>query len=596
MQTINERIEALRAKMTALQIDAVLIPSNDPHQSEYVADYWKIREYFSGFTGSAGTLVVTHSHAALWTDSRYFLQVEEECKKSIVELHKQIIPHAPEHIPWLKTVLHPDCRIALDYRLFTNSQIEHLYSVFTNDLIIMDLNGIIETIWVNRPQISTSYIVDHLVEYCGQESNSKIEKIQNLMMKGHKGDCFVISRLDNIAWTFNIRLEDFAFDPSPQAFAIIGKTDHHLFTNIDCLTTELISRLEKDKVQLHPYDQFLDFIGTINPFDTILYEKGNLNYAIFSKIQSDQLHAVELIQPMQAKKNAIEIENVTKCMIKDGVALTRFYIWLEEHLKENTISEYELGQKLESFRKEQELYKGESFSAIVGYNQNGAIIHYSAPKNGSAQIFNDGILLLDSGAQYENGTTDITRTVWLGGNVPQEIKNNYTAVLKGYIALDTLVFPKGTSGVQIDAFARAPLWKLGLEYGHGTGHGVGVYGLVHEPLQGFATSTTTSRGSTGHEENQISTIEPGYYKNGHYGIRIENCVLSKVVKSNDGVDFIGFEALTLFPIDTQMIDKYQLTNEEISWLNNYHKKVLAVLKLFLEKDEIDWLEQKCQSI
>jgi len=281
-------------------------------------------------------------------------------------------------------------------------------------------------------------------------------------------------------------------------------------------------------------------------------------------------------------------------MEKDGVAMTQFFMWLESEIQQREISEYEIGRKLDGFRQKQANYKGESFSAIVSYKNNGAIIHYTAPKEGSAMVKNDGLLLIDSGAQYQNGTTDVTRTVFLGKTATADEKKSFTLVLKGYITLETIQFPKGTVGMQLDSFSRMHLWKQGLNFGHGTGHGIGSYGMVHEDAQGFATSMTTSRGSEVHKENQFTTIEPGFYKEGAYGIRTENVVISYIKQTTSYGDFIGFEPITLFPIDTRLIDFNLMSPEEMDWLNSYHKKVYNTLSPMLNAAEKEWLSDKCK--
>ncbi|MCH2225537.1 MAG: aminopeptidase P family protein [Crocinitomicaceae bacterium] len=596
MNTINDRIQLLRKKLKKENIDALIIPSNDPHQSEYVSDFWKIRTYLSGFDGSAGTLVVTDTEAALWTDSRYFLQVDKQCKNTVVKLHKQSIPHAPEHIPWLCNQLQRGAVIGLDYRLFSLSQIEYIQDTAKhNEIKLVDSGDFIDEIWPQRPDKPTQLIIDHSINHCGETRISKIKKIRQELIT-ESADYNFISSLDEICWLFNIRSSDVDYTPLVIAYAIVGLKKTYLFVHNHRVDENLQADLKNDNIELHSYDSIFEKLKHLTENKKVITSSSTLNFACASSIKGKLILKPSKIQYLKSIKNEVEISNAKSAMIKDGVALTQFLIWLNTHLKSETISEYELGKKLESFRAKQALYKSQSFGAIVGYKSNGAIIHYSAPEENSSIISNNGVLLLDSGAQYENATTDITRVLWLGGSPTDELKTNYTLVLKGYIALETAVFPKGTTGIQLDALARIHLWQHGLNYGHGTGHGIGAYGMVHEPAQGFATSTTTSRGSAPHEENQFTTIEPGFYKEGEFGVRIENVVISKKVMETEYGTFIGLEPTTLCPIETTLINREMMLPSEIDWLNTYHKKVYSELEHSLNKEEKAWLKDKCQEV
>lgn len=596
MNIIDERIHALREAMQTKGFDAIILPSNDPHQSEYVSDYWKIRAHFSGFSGSAGTLIVTADQAALWVDSRYFTQVENQCADTCIQMHKQSIPHAPEHIPWLSKTLSNNSTIAIDFRLFSFHQMEYLSQhISSKNISVDDLGGLIDTVWMNRPESASAAIVDHPIDYCGESRVSKLEKIRAEML-AENADFHFLSSLDDICWLLNIRSTDVDFTPLVTAYALVGKSVAQLFIHDNRLDSELAISLENDGVKIESYNNVRNTLEHDTHGKRVITDGSLLNYACYQSTSGELMYKPSLAQHLKSIKNDIEIENAKNGMLKDGIALTKFFMWLESHLKDNTISEFELGQKLESFRKEQPLYMDQSFSAIAGYKENGAIIHYSAPKEGSSRVSNNGILLLDSGAQYFNATTDITRTVWLGGTPSEEEQKAYTLVFKGYVELDSMIFPKGTAGIQLDAFARMHLWKHGLNYGHGTGHGIGVYGMVHEPAQGFTPSNTTIRGATPHLEGQLTTIEPGYYKVGEYGIRTENVVLSKVVNKTEHGVFIGFEAITLFPIDPLLLDQNMLLEHEINWLNTYHSKVFNSLKDHLNSEEQEWLRKKCTPI
>jgi Xaa-Pro aminopeptidase len=593
---IAQRLQALRQYMASNQLDAFIIPSTDPHQSEYVADHWKLRTYFSGFTGSAGTLVVTQDIAALWTDSRYFLQFEDECKDTPVTLFKQSIPHAPEHVAWLTELLAANSNIGLDYRQFSKAQITYLQS-FTaqKNQQITNCPHFAKTLWTDRPALPNFAVDIHPLEFSGETTASKLKKVQEVL-KEKNVDYYLFSSLDEIAWLFNIRSRDVDFTPLVTAYALVGVTTTVLFCNTDRFNQGALKAFQKLGIEVQNYDAIATYLPSLDANTTVLTDAASLNYACFEAIQGRFAFENSLVKELKAIKNEVEIQGAKNCMIKDGVALTKFFIWLEKTLKKQTLSEYEIGRKLNSFRQQQEYYTGESFAAIVGYKGNGAIIHYTAPSEGSATVSNEGILLVDSGGQYQDGTTDITRTIWLGGTPTEKIITAYTGVLKGYIELEQIEFPLGTTGAQLDAFARVHLWKQGMNYPHGTGHGIGSFGMVHEPAQGFATGATTARGTTPHLAKQLTTIEPGCYVANEFGIRTENIVVSKEVNQTSFGTFLGFEALTLCYIDTQLIDTTALTTAEINWLNKYHEHVLTQLTPHLNEEETSWLRQKCKSL
>lgn len=593
---INKRLENLRQQMTKYQLDAVIIPSTDPHQSEYVAKHWKVREYFTGFTGSAGVLVLNQNEAALWTDSRYFLQFEDECKDYNLNLHKQSIPHAPEHVQWLCDSLEEEAVIGVDFFQFSKAQIDHIKEVSSSKNIeLKNIPNLVDEIWKDRPALPSFPVDIHPLEYSGETTASKIKKVQNIIETA-KADYYLFSSLDEIAWLFNIRSKDVDFTPLVTSYALVGLDNTIIFCDRNRFSPSAIEAFSKLDIEVLDYDLAISEFQKLDSNKKIITDLSSLNYAVFNAIQSKFLFQNSIARELKAIKNEIEISGSKNCMVKDGVALTKFFIWLENELATREISEYEIGKKLESFRQQQDLYTGESFAAIVGYKGNGAIIHYTAPKEGSAMVKNENILLVDSGAQYKDGTTDITRTVWLGGTPTEELKTAYTSVLKGYITLEQLQFPKGTVGMQIDAFARFHLWQQGLNYPHGTGHGIGSFGMVHEPPQGFTTNPATSSGRTAHLPNQLTTIEPGCYKKGVFGIRIENIVLSIAKQETEYGEFIGFTPVTLCPIDRQLIDKTLLTTTEIEWYNSYHKMVFEQLSPMLNTNEKEWLKRMCEEL
>lgn len=593
---IKNRLEKLRQQLTKYNIDAVIIPSTDPHQSEYVAEHWKARAYFSGFTGSAGVLVLKQDEAALWTDSRYFLQFEDECKEYDINLHKQSIPHAPEHVQWLCDSLEENAVIGLDFLQFSKAQMDYIIEASkSKNIELKNTPSLVDEIWTDRPALPSFSIDLHPLEYSGESTASKIQKVQDRITTS-KADYYLFSSLDEIAWLFNIRSRDVDFTPLVTAYALVGLDVTHLFCDRSRFSTTAIDTFSKLNIEIIDYDLVIGELQKLDVNKKIITDVSSLNYSVYNAVESKFLFQNSIAKELKAIKNETEVAGAKNCMVKDGVALTRFFIWLEKELATREISEYEIGKKLLSFRKQQDFYVGESFAAIVGYKGNGAIIHYTASEEGAAMVKNEDILLVDSGAQYKDGTTDITRTVWLGGTPSTEFKTAYTAVLKGYIALEQLQFPKGTVGMQIDAFARFHLWQQGLNYPHGTGHGIGSFGMVHEPPQGFTTNPATSSGSTAHAPNQLTTIEPGCYKKGVYGIRIENIVLSKVKQETEFGEFLGFTPITLFPIDRQLIDKSLLTTSETAWFNSYHKMVWEKLSPMLNTDEKQWLQRMCEAL
>lgn len=593
---INQRLEKLHQHLIKYKLDAVIIPSTDPHQSEYVAKHWKIREYFSGFTGSAGVLVLTKDETALWTDSRYFLQFEDECNGFNINLHKQSIPHAPEHVKWLCDSLNENAVIGLDFLQFSKAQMDYIKEASKpKNITLKNTPNLVDEIWTERPTLPNYPIDIHPLEYSGETTASKLEKVQN-KIKASKADYYLFSSLDEIAWLFNIRSQDVDFTPLVTAYALVGIEKSILFCDKNRFSTSAIAAFSKLNIEIINYDLAISELQKIDSNKSIITDVSSLNYAVYNAVQSKFLFQNSVAKELKSIKNKTEIAGAKNCMLKDGVALTKFFIWLENELDTRAISEYEIGKKLESYRKQQDLYMGESFAAIVGYKGNGAIIHYTASEEAAAMVKNENILLVDSGAQYKDGTTDITRTIWLGGTPTTELKVAYTSVLKGYIALEQLQFPKGTVGMQIDAFARFHLWKQGLNYPHGTGHGIGSFGMVHEPPQGFTTNPATSNGSTAHSIHQLTTIEPGCYKKDVYGIRIENIVLSLPKQETEFGEFIGFEPITLCPIDRQLIDKSMLTTSEIEWFNSYHKMVFEELSPLLNTDEKKWLKRMCKDL
>lgn len=591
---VDQRIMALRAKMKENKIDAYVIPSSDAHQSEYVTIHWKSKEWISGFTGSAGLVVITQDHAGLWTDSRYFIQAETELAGNSIVLHKQGVPHAPEHNAWVRDHLPAGSTIGIDGKLFSIGQVQRMRKVVgSKNITVNTEHDLIKEVWIDRPALPTNPIFEHQVKFTGQNRIAKLATIRK-EMEAQQVAYHLVTTLDDIAWTFNIRCDDIEFNPLAIAYAVIGLEDIWLFINPAKVPDKLGAKFQKENITIHSYNYIGKFLLSLPKSKKILINPDTISACLADLLTSGQVKRGATISTrLKAIKNSTEIGHIRRAMAKDGVALLNMYLWLDKTLDNRTVSEFELAQQLASFRKAQGLYHGESFAAIVGYQGNGAIVHYRPMPDTSAQIKKEGMLLLDSGGQYEDGTTDITRTFALGV-VTEEQKRNYTLVLKGHIAIASMVFPKGTKGIQLDAFARQPLWQYRLNYGHGTGHGVGFFLNVHEPPQGFATSI--ARGNTAFEPGMVTSNEPGFYKTGEYGIRIENLVLCVADEENDFDTFYRFEDLTLFPIDKKLINKDLLSPQEINWLNDYHQKVLAGLSPLVKGEALSWLNEACKEL
>jgi Xaa-Pro aminopeptidase len=591
----NKRIAALRQEMKKKEIDAFLIPSSDPHQSEYVAPHWQSRKWISGFTGSAGIAVITGNHAGLWTDSRYFLQAEDELADNEMLLQKQKVSHAPEHLNWLKENLPSGSVVGCDGMMFSINQIRHLEKSFDEKDIALDYNqDLISLIWQDRPVLPDNVIFEHEVKYTGKSRKDKLGDIRRIM-KQKNADYHLITTLDDIAWTFNIRSNDVECNPVTIAYAIISLQQAFLFIDSAKVPDYLWVRLEKEDIQILPYAGILTFLQSLSETETILVDPAKTSIISFNAIRNAQVIFHSTISTsLKAIKNDTEISHVKNVMRKDAIALTKLFRWLEKTLLERAIPETEIAEKLNAFRSKQDLYHGESFAAIVGYNSNGAIVHYHALPDKCAMIKNEGILLLDSGGQYTDGTTDITRTIAIG--VPTaEQKQNFTLVLKGHIDLAMLKFPYGTRGNQMEMLARQPLWKNGLNYSHGTGHGVGFFLNVHEGPQALGTGTTAKAAAV-FEPGMLTSNEPGFYKTGEYGIRIENLIFVVEDQKTDFGTFLKFETVTLFPIDLNLIDLSLLDDDEIIWLNDYHQRVYDEVSPLLNDDEKLWLKEKCRTV
>ena len=589
---INERLAALRAVLQNRGLDAYIIPSGDPHQSEYPAAPWKGREWISGFTGSAGTAVITLDHAGIWTDSRYFLQAESELANNDFELHKMYNQFTPGYTVWLSENLPSGSKVAIDGPLFSLNEKRKFKSILSKrDIELVITDDIIDEVWSDRPIVPLEPVFEHDVQFAGRSRSEKLNDVREVIRK-QNATHHLISTLDDIGWLLNLRGYDVEFNPVFVAYCIVGQDSVDLFVDASKLSDDLVSKLGQDNINIHPYASIYNYLSACGADCKMLIDNSSINIKLHESLKNAQrLSGPAICRDLKAIKNATEIEHFRRVMVKDGVALTHAFKWLEDTLQDRTVSEFEFSNKLAECRGQQEHYYGESFAAIIGYKGNGAIIHYRPHPDTSAEIKNEGILLADSGGQYYDGTTDITRTVTFTPPSTEE-KNAYTRVLKGHIGLSMAKFPVGTNGAQLDTFARQHLWSDDLNYLHGTGHGVGFFMNVHEPPQGFAPGSS-QRATTVHKIGMVSSNEPGYYKEGQYGIRIENLI---VVEEAAVDGFLQFETITMFPIDTQLIDKSLMTESEIKWLNNYHTEVLGKLSPYLDEEHKSWLSRKCESI
>lgn len=592
-QTIKTRIDALRGVLKEKGVSAFIVPSTDPHLSEYVAPYWMTREWISGFTGSAGTVVVTATEAGLWTDSRYFLQAAEQLEGTDIELYKEMLPDTPDIAAFLGRQLQQGAVVGIDGSLFSMQEVDELTQLLLHrgGLVLQDIGDPFLSIWNDRPGIPNVPAFIHEECYAGKSVAAKLAQIRTAMTD-RGADALLVTALDEIAWTLNLRGSDVHCNPVVISYLYISQEETHYFIDPKKLTTQVKTYLEDNSIRLHDYTDLLTFLHRIT-VASIWIDPAKTNYAAGNAIPSacQQITAPSPIALLKAVRNEQEIQGIRKAMVKDGIALVKFLKWLEEVVPGGQETEISIDRKLHSFRAEQPLYIGESFDTIAGYREHGAIVHYEATPETDVKLRPEGFLLLDSGAQYLDGTTDITRTIALGPLTDEE-KEDYTLILKGHINLAMAVFPQGTRGAQLDVLARMPIWKKKMNYLHGTGHGVGHFLNVHEGPQ----SIRMNENPVVLQPGMVTSNEPGVYKAGSHGIRTENLLLS--VPAGEGMfgSYLKFETLTLCPICTRGIVKELLTNEETAWLNDYHKLVYQTLADALNEEEKTWLQHACKAI
>ena len=593
-EEIAQRLSNLREIMQREHLDAFIFPSTDPHNSEYVPDRWKGREWISGFNGSAGTAVVTMHAAALWTDSRYFIAAEQQLAGTEFVLMRERVAGTPTIAEWLGKVLSDinGATVGVDGMVNTAADVEALISDLRQQggITVRTNFDPLAVIWTNQPPIPTTPIEVHSLEYAGESTTSKLSRIRMALRSLH-ADGMLVSALDDIAWTLNLRGSDVHCNPVFVSYLLIDTKTTTLFINDEKLTPDVKAYLTAQGVQTAPYNHIKDALRNYGEYN-ILLDPNVISYTLFKQVRTQEIvRASSPIPAMKAIKNEIEVEGFRRAMIRDGVALVKFLRWLQTAVAKGQETEISVAEKLTALRAEQPLFRSISFDTIAGYESHGAIVHYEATPETDAPLKPHGFLLLDSGAQYQDGTTDITRTIALG-ELTEEQREVYTLVLKGHIQLELAKFPSGASGTQIDALAREAMWRKGFNFLHGTGHGVGSFLNVHEgphqirmeyrpaPLLPFMTVTD----------------EPGLYLEGKFGVRIENILLIKPYMTTAFGEFLQMEPLTLCPIDTAPIMREMLLDEEVEWLNGYHQYVFDKLSPYLQGADLDWLRAATQNI
>ena len=594
MNEIKLRLARLRELMKREHLSAFIFPSTDAHQSEYVADHWRGREWISGFNGSAGTAVVTMKSAALWTDSRYFLAAEEQLEGTEYQLMRLKMEGTPTIAEWLgkelQDVQSPE--VGLDGMVNSYNYVKDLsYSLRKLGGITLRTNlDPLEQIWENRPSLPANPVEIQPLEYAGETLASKVARIRKALRELH-ADGMLVSALDDIAWTLNLRGTDVHCNPVFVSYLLIESDKVSLFVDDNKLSPEVKQYLQDNQVSLYNYNKVEKCLESYSEYN-ILLDGDETSYYLWKTVKCQEIvAAASPIPAMKAVKNKAEIEGYRSAMLKDGVAMVKFLKWLKPAVEAGGQTEISIDEKLTSLRAEQKLFRDISFDTIAGYAQHGAIVHYEATPETDVVLKPEGLILIDSGAQYQDGTTDITRTIALGA-VSEEMKHIYTLVLKAHIQLELVKFPDGASGTQLDAVGRECMWREGYNFLHGTGHGVGSYLCVHEGPHQIRMEWMPTPLRAG----MTLTDEPGLYLAGKFGVRIENTVLISDYMSTEFGKFLQIEPLTLCPIDTTPIDVDMLLPEEIDWLNAYHHSVYEKLSPFLDEEEKIWLENATKPI
>ncbi|WP_288222221.1 aminopeptidase P family protein [uncultured Clostridium sp.] len=585
-------LKKLREVMKIENIDYYIIPSSDSHQSEYVAEYFKGREFVSGFTGSAGILLVGLNNAYLWTDGRYFIQAEKELMGSGISLMKMRTPGYPTIEEWIKDNLKEGETLGFDGSLFSVNQYEGYLKIAEENKSIINMEkDLLKSIWTTRMELPKNKIFIHDEKYSGKSASEKLLEVRKNMQK-KSADYFILSSLDDIAWLCNIRGNDVRFNPVALSYVIVGKNDATLYIDKDKVDSETGNKLKSEGFKIKGY---FDIEGDAKLLmGTVMFDPNKLNSKIFTALNKDVkiIREVNITTNLKAIKNEVEIANWEVSQVRDGVAMVKFIKWLKESIGKEKITEISASEKLTFFRAMGENYKGDSFGTIAGYKDHAAMMHYSATEASQYELKPEGMFLVDSGAQYLDGTTDITRTFILGP-ITEEEKRDYTLVLKGHIALSLAKFLRGTTGINLDILARRPLWNYGIDYKCGTGHGVGFFLNVHEGPQGIRPEGNT----VALEPGMILTNEPGVYKEGKHGIRTENTlIVEKDFESEEFGEFYKFRTISYCPIDLQGVNVEMLSSEEKDWLNNYHNMVFEKLSPYLNEEEKEFLNTQTRKI
>ena len=594
---MKNKIEAIRKLMKDSGVDAYLVPSSDPHQSEYVPEFWQRRKYISDFTGSAGDVVITQEKAGLWTDSRYYLQAEKELDENVFTLFKMGMPDVSSIDDWLRKELKKGESLGIDPQVISRRNFIDLKKKLEDKGIHLKCieKNLVDEVWDERPEPPQGSIEAHEEKYAGESAASKLKRLRDKMAKTDT-EAIVVTMLDSIAWLFNIRGSDVKYNPVVIAYALVTSQNAFLFTDKKKIT-ERVQQALKDIVDIRSYGDFGAELQSLAQKGLCVWlDQGSVSQWIVDILDKGaRLHfQPSPIKMFKAIKNETEISGFRNAHIRDGAAMVRFLYWLEQNIGKTEITEVSAAEKAAEFRAENDLFRGMSFETISSFGAHGAVVHYAANAQTDIPLKEEGIYLIDSGGQYMDGTTDITRTVSFG-QPSDEQREHFTRVLKGMIDLLTTSFPQGTVGKQLDTIARMPLWEKGLNYGHGTGHGIGTFLNVHEGPQAISYYRCIG---VALEPGMITTIEPGFYKENEYGLRVENVAL--VVKdddtSSDEVAFYTFENLTLCPIDLRLVNKDLMTEKEINWLNDYHQTVYRTLAPLLDKSEEAWLKEATAKI
>jgi len=590
---VKERINRLREKMLEKGLEAYIVPSSDPHMSEYVASRWEGRKWLSGFTGSAGTLVVTREKSGLWTDGRYYIQAEKQLQGTGIELFKAGMPGVPDYVEWLKQELPQGSCVGICGEVFPVSRVREMEKELSTKGISLNRQfDLVDEVWEGRPAVPQQPVFVHDVAFAGRTAAQKLDMVRREMAKKGVG-YYLVCSLDDVAWLYNIRGNDVAYNPVAIAYALVSSNQAWLFIDSNKVPDDVARMLHENGITVEDYERIYEHLAGLKESDAILFDPASANSRLYDAMASGckKVEDTSIVTRLKAVKNEVEIDNLKKAHVRDGVAMVKFLYWLEQNLGGEKITEITVGEKLEEFRRQQEDFMGPSFATIAAYKDHAAMMHYQATPEICHTIEREGFLLIDSGGQYLGGTTDITRTIVLGP-ITERQRRDFTLVLKGHINLARARFLYGATGSNIDILARLPLWEHGIDYKCGTGHGVGYFLNVHEGPQRLSQVPNNVK----LEKGMIVTNEPGVYIEGQYGIRTENEMLVVEDGETEFGKFLRFEPITYCPIDLNGVDPSLLSQEEKRWLNEYHRMVYELLSPLLDGGEREWLKAKTRPI